>query len=165
MSELMQSQITVNQFLLGYAEMLLADIPDERLAEQLLPGVNHPAWILGHLANTADSAGSMLLGTTKQLPEEFSKKFGAGSILTSVRSDYPSLEELKGLLRESYTRFQGQIAAASEETLRGPTTHPRLRERLPVLQEALTFILVGHVGIHLGQLSSWRRMIGLPAMF
>jgi hypothetical protein len=38
--------------------MLVGEIADERLAEQPLAGVNHPAWILGHLAWTADRWGS-----------------------------------------------------------------------------------------------------------
>jgi hypothetical protein len=33
------------------------------------------------------------------------------------------------------------------------------------LKELAAFILTGHIGVHLGQLSSWRRMIGLPPTF
>jgi hypothetical protein len=29
----------------------------------------------------------------------------------------------------------------------------------------VAFVLTGHMGVHLGQLSCWRRMIGLPPMF
>jgi hypothetical protein len=32
-----------------YCRMLMADIADERMAEEPLPGVNHPAWKLGPL--------------------------------------------------------------------------------------------------------------------
>ena len=52
---MLDSAIQVNLFLMQYCRMLLADIPDERMAEQPVAGVNHPAWILGHLALTADS--------------------------------------------------------------------------------------------------------------
>jgi hypothetical protein len=33
------------------------------------------------------------------------------------------------------------------------------------LEELIAFLITGHVGVHLGQLSSWRRMIGLPPLF
>jgi hypothetical protein len=33
------------------------------------------------------------------------------------------------------------------------------------VKDVLAFLLTGHPGVHLGQLSSWRRMIGLPPLF
>ncbi len=47
---MLDSELNVNRFLVTYCRMLVGDIADERLAEQPLPDVNHPAWILGHLA-------------------------------------------------------------------------------------------------------------------
>jgi hypothetical protein len=42
---MLQEAINVNQFLVGYGQKLLSEIPDERMTEQPLPGVNHPARI------------------------------------------------------------------------------------------------------------------------
>jgi hypothetical protein len=53
---MLESEIQVNQFLVRYCRVLSGDIAEERLAEQPLPGVNHPAWVLGHLAFSADRA-------------------------------------------------------------------------------------------------------------
>ena len=53
---MLESALRVNQFLVSYCRMLVGDIADERFTEQPLPGVNHPAWILGHLAFSADRA-------------------------------------------------------------------------------------------------------------
>jgi hypothetical protein len=39
------------------------------------------------------------------------------------------------------------------------------KDELPTVADLATFLLTGHMGVHLGQLSAWRRMIGLPAMF
>lgn len=66
---MLDSAIQVNAFLMQYCRMLVGDIADERLAEQPCAGVNHPAWVLGHLAWTADGALS-LLGAPKVLPAE-----------------------------------------------------------------------------------------------
>ena len=57
---MLDSELNVNRFLVSYCRMLVGDVADERLAEQPLPGVNHPAWILGHLAFSADRACSLL---------------------------------------------------------------------------------------------------------
>src|SRR5688500_6942528 len=55
---MLETEVTVNRFLVGYCKMLVGDLDDERLAEQPLPGVNHPAWILGHLTVVAHRAMS-----------------------------------------------------------------------------------------------------------
>src|SRR4051812_35091605 len=64
---MLDSELKVNQFLMQYCRTLVADVADERMAEQPLPGVNHPAWILGHLAFSADRA-RWLLGGEKEMP-------------------------------------------------------------------------------------------------
>ncbi|MEM9701826.1 MAG: hypothetical protein AAF907_05225, partial [Planctomycetota bacterium] len=34
----------------NYGQSLVADVPDDRFAEQPAPGINTPAWIFGHVA-------------------------------------------------------------------------------------------------------------------
>lgn len=161
---MLQEAIHVNRFLVGYGQRLLSEIPDERMTEQPLPGVNHPAWILGHLALTADGVGEMF-GGKRTLPAEWSTLFGQGSQPSSVRSGYPSKGELLRAFEECHHRLREQAAVTGPEVLAQPTANPRAREVFPTLKELATFILTGHIGVHLGQLSSWRRMIGLPPMF
>ena len=161
---MLQEAIHVNRFLVGFGQRLLSEIPDERMTEQPLPGVNHPAWILGHLALTADGVGEMFGGKIT-LPAEWRTLFGQGTQPSSVRSGYPSKSELLRAFEECHHRLREQVAAAGPELLAQPTTNPRAREAFPTLKELAAFILTGHVGVHLGQLSSWRRMIGLPPTF
>jgi len=73
---MLQEAIHVNRFLVGFGQRLVSEIPDERMTEQPLPGVNHPAWILGHLALTADGVGETF-GSQKTLPAESSTLFGS----------------------------------------------------------------------------------------
>jgi hypothetical protein len=86
----------------------------------------------------------------------------------------PRLEALDGSQRLS---FQGRItaggragfrsvaAAATPEQLGRRTTNPYTKDALPTVQDGVAFLLTGHLGVHLGQLSSWRRMIELPPLF
>lgn len=164
MADSLNNVIATNKFELGYAAMLLEDIPDERMCEQPMPGVNHPAWIIGHLTNTADSLAGWF-GGAPSIPDDQKKQLGMGSTPSNNRADYPSKAEMLKQLKEAHGRIHQLIEAADEEHLNGATPFPRLAERLPTIREALTFILVGHVGVHLGQLSTWRRMIGLPPLF
>jgi hypothetical protein len=154
----------VNAFLINYCRMLVAEVPDERMAEQPVAGANHPAWVLGHLAWAADGTLEKL-GGKRALPATWPALFGSGSKPSATRSLYPSKDELLRTLEQSYQNLRQQAGAASPQQLSQPTTSPRAKEALPTFKEFLGFLLTGHVGIHLGQLSSWRRAIGMPPMF
>jgi hypothetical protein len=41
----------------------------------------------------------------------------------------------------------------------------RQKAGLPTAREGVAFLLTGHLGVHLGQLSAWRRMIDLAPLF
>ncbi len=154
----------MNQFLMKYAQTMLEGIPDERMTEQPLPGVNHPAWIVGHLAIAADGAVKLLGGATT-LGAEWSKPYGRGSVAVGARSEYPSKEALVSALEQCYARARELAAAAGDDVLRGPNPNSLLKEGLPTVGDLVGFLLTGHLAIHLGQLSMWRRMIGLAPMF
>lgn len=159
-----ETELAVSNLLLRYGGMLVADIPAERMAEQPLAGVNHPAWVLGHLTLTAVH-GLTVLGTTVELADGWGALFAPGSQLTGVRADYPGKDELLAAFQSRYQQLQQAAATASAEQLAQASTHPMTRELLPTARESVSFLLTGHLGVHLGQLSTWRRLIGLPPMF
>jgi hypothetical protein len=158
------NECKINQFLLGYSRLMTADIADERMADQPCPGVNHPAWILGHLAFSADMIVGRL-GGEKLLPADWAELFKPGSCPTANRGDYPSKADLLKAFDETFARARDTACGASEETLALPTPHPRMKEGLPTLRENAAFILTGHLGLHLGQLSMWRRLTGMAPLF
>ena len=159
-----EADCQINRFLLGFARMLVAGVADERLVEQPLPGVNHPAWILGHLAYSADAAVGAL-GGTKTLARDWIVRFGPGSKLSALRTDYPAGEKLLRVVEERFDQARQLAAVVPPEQVARPNPNARLKEGLPTVRDAVAFLLTGHLGVHLGQLSAWRRMIGLPPMF
>jgi hypothetical protein len=161
---MLDNAVRVNEFLCQYCRSLLADVPDGQMAEQPHAGVNHPAWILGHLTWTADNVVGML-GGTKMMSPELASLFARDSKPSVSRGEYASREELLRMLDQGYAALRQKAAAATPEQLARPTTNPRMKDVLPTWQEFLTFILTGHVGIHLGQLSAWRRMTGRAPLF
>ncbi len=161
---MLDSAIQVNLFLIGYCRRLVADIADERFADQPVAGVNHPAWVLGHLAWTADRALEML-GAPALLPAEWAALFGRGSTPSASRFAYASKEDLLRAVEAGYEELRQKVRSASPEKLAQPTTNPLAKETLPTLKEMVAFLLCGHMGVHLGQISAWRRLIGLPPLF
>jgi hypothetical protein len=134
------------------------------MAEQPLAGVNHPAWILGDLAWAAGGALGML-GADKTLPAEWATLFRPGSTPSAQRGLYPSRDELLRAVEQGYHQLRQRVAIAHPEQLSQPTTHRRTKETLPTLRDMVAFLLSGHLGGHLGQLSAWRRMNGLAPLF
>jgi len=159
-----ETELASNAVLLSLAEQLTADIADADLTAQPVAGTNHPAWILGHLAYAADGAVG-LLGGEKQTDAQWSTKYGRDSKLSSARTDYPSRDELLRVFLETHRRARELASTADAERMKRANPNSRMRDRLPTIGEMCAFLLTGHLGFHLGQLSAWRRMRGLPPLF
>jgi hypothetical protein len=156
-----QDLVRAGQINVEYAKKLVADIPKEKMCEQPAPGMNHAAWVLGHLAFVADS----MIGVFDQKPSmspEWKALFNLSSKPTADRAVYPSKAELLAAHERAYARLSTAVSAASEESLEREFPNPKLRGALPTVGIAMVHILGSHHGLHLGQLSAWRRALGLP---
>lgn len=156
-----------------YAEAMLKDVTPANFARLAAPGgkpvqSNHACWVFGHLA-TYHAAMMDLLGKPQGVaanPAGFEDLF---KNKTECRDDpagtiYPSMEKVTGHF------FAGQkavIAAAQEAQdellLAANPMEGRMREMFPQKGMMLAFLLAGHPMSHLGQVSAWRRMMGLPS--
>ena len=150
------------RFLLGYGQMLLSDVEDAEMTAQPLPGMNHPAWILGHLCIAFDRHGEHV-GAERQLTE-WDAQFGMGTRPKPGRDAYMGKDNLLAAFLGSGERFAAAVAAAPAEVLETPTEGP-LAEPFPTNGDFLAFSLTSHTSIHLGQLSAWRKATGRPALF
>lgn len=155
-----------------YAKRLLVGIPVDRFARFATPGEqmiesNHPAFILGHLSLYPNNVLRLLAAdTTSVLPTDrfialFSKDAKCQDDALGII--YPSLQELSDVFFRSYEIAIDAVRDASDSQLsaENPTDTP-LKQICPSLGSMLAFYLTGHVAMHLGQLSTWRRMEGLP---
>ncbi len=151
--------------LLGIAQKLMADVPDERMTAQPIAGVvmNHAAWIIGHLA-WANNNGLVLLGAEPAVPPQYKDLFGTGTKPDAERSMYPSKAELITTLESSHRRLADAWRQASAEALAKPAPE-RMRASFPTLGHMLAGLMTGHFGSHLGQLSAWRRALAMPSAF
>jgi hypothetical protein len=148
---------------LNYCRLLVKDIDDSKFCDQPAPGVNHPAWVLGHLAVVTDYA-ARLLGDSMVCPKEWHKKFGPGSSLSTERSSYPSKAELMGALETGHERVTKCAGQTNEEKLAQPQPGPFFKTELPTVGDLLGHLMTTHPCMHLGQLSTWRRCMGLGSV-
>jgi hypothetical protein len=79
-------------------------------------------------------------------------------------SIYPSMDTITKFFFASYPVALAALREAPDSVLIGPNpTEGRMRELFPTLGAMLAFYLDGHAQSHLGQLSAWRRMMGMSA--
>lgn len=159
---MLERETFLYSFMLGLCRQLTADIDDADLAAQPVAGMNHPAWILGHIAVTNDGAAK-ILGEPAACPPEWGPLFGPGSPLSPQRSDYPSKGELLSALETGHERVLRGAAQVSQRRLAIPNTAV-LSDVFPTLGDLVSHLMVTHPTLHLGQLTVWRRCRGLPSV-
>lgn len=156
-----------------YAARLVNSIPNERFARLSNPGqqtvdANHPAFALGHLCLYPIKVMQLLGLETSEVepPEGFEKLFSkeAKCVDDPDGGLYPPKDEIIRFFENSYAIAIEALRNAEDEqlTAENPVDSP-MKQVCPSLGSMLAFYLTGHVMVHLGQVSTWRRMEGLPA--
>jgi hypothetical protein len=165
---------------LFYADALLKTIPSEQFSvmpttsatvgSATLQGrdINSPAFNLGHLAIYPDLRVLPLIGREDLVrPLPFSADlFKAGAPCVDKPGTYPSKDVLVDTFMARYRAAIDAVAQASGEQLaKENPMEGRMKEMFPTVGAAVNFLLVGHTQSHLGQISVWRRVMGLGSAF
>ena len=148
---------------LDHANRLVADLDEPIMAAQPAPQMNHPAWIIGHLACTCDVV-MMVLGQPKVAPAGWRDQFGARTTPIADRAAYPDKQTLLDALANGHKQVAAVVGALDLNQLQQPPADERFTKRWPTVHDALLHVMIGHEQMHLGQLSAWRRVQGLPAV-
>jgi hypothetical protein len=162
----MDFAVAVYRFNLVRIRLLTHDLADAQLALQP-QGVNHPAWILGHLSCTREWLKDAL-----KLPErkgwnvaEWMAKFNRGSQIVPERSQYPTKAVLLEALETTHREIEAGALAMSAADLARELTDERIRTMFPNVGTMVTGLMTTHEAFHMGQLSAWRRAMGMKLLF
>ena len=148
---------------LDYARRLVADVPPEKMAAQPAPGMNHAAWVLGHLVFTCDVIGK-LIGLAPAMPEPWLPIFNNESRPSDDPTIYPDKLTLLAALERGHTLVADALAQAPATILEQPLPNENYRTLFPTIGDILVYLTTAHEAVHLGQLSAWRRAQGLPSV-
>ncbi len=151
----MQAAALQGAFLLKQYERWLVDLEDRHLAYEPTPGAKTAGWLLGHLVVTGDFA-RRLCGLPYRAPKEWRALFAPGTTPSRDAKTYPPMRELIDTFRAVYEDLVANAAAASSEALAAPNPFEPMRPAFPTAGSFAEYILSGHLGYHLGQLSMWR---------
>ena len=166
---------TVGRRSLIIGQLLLDDIPADRFAR--LPRgeggqtvqTNHPAFVYGHLslypARLCTALGDDATARTAAAPEGWEELFGSGK---ECRDDpegslYPAMPEIVDEFNRTHELALQALERADDAAFDRDNPHPaeRMRKMFPTVGPMATFYIASHVMLHLGQVSAWRRMVGL----
>jgi hypothetical protein len=145
-----------------YTRRLVADLRDEQMIAQPVAGVvmNHPAWILCHLSVYGPVMAACLRGEPFDDPR--THRFGMGSRPVNDLAAYPPRERVIAEHVAGCSAAAEALRAASPARLAEPPPLERWKGRFPDIAFLVMHLMVRHPAVHLGQLSAWRRAMGLP---
>jgi hypothetical protein len=152
----MRSEAVQAGFMLQEYDRLLAGLGDQHLALEPMPGTKTAGWLLGHLIFTGDFARK-LCGLKPMAPKEWRPLFGPGTTPSREREVYPPMQALIDTFRAVYRDLVANAASATDETLALQNPYETARPAFPTSGDFAAYILTGHLGFHLGQLSIWRQ--------
>ncbi len=155
---------------LSYAQRLLRDIPGHEAARFARPGgqvveSNHPCFILGHLGLYPAKVLGQLDHHDLAVPAGFAEVFDKTAV---CRDDpdgtiYPPFDAVAAFFLAGHQQLITVLRATDPARFdrENPADGP-LKKRFPTLSSVHAFYCGGHLMMHLGQLSAWRRMHRLP---
>ena len=147
---------------LEYGTNLVADLSEEQMALQPAPGTNHPAWIFSHLGAYHPVIASLILGEEFEDPKQH--RFGMLSKPEPDASLYGSKAELQAAWEKGHADVAAALSDEGEIALERSMKLERWKAIMPKSGIALPYLMLVHENTHLGQLSAWRRVQGLPAV-
>jgi hypothetical protein len=162
------------QMSLRYAESLAEGISSAEFGRQArvdghVVDSNNPAWVFGHLAIYAPRIVTELGNDASTIAVDeaweavFSPKTKSEDDIEGSR--YPAKEVLVEKLLRGYGLAMESLRAADDAKFTAENPNERMRARFATVGGMHGFYCGGHFMIHMGQISAWRRMMGLgPAM-
>ena len=151
---------------LDYGQKLVSDLTEEQMTLQPAPDgsapSNDPAWVLSHLNVYLPIMSLALEGKTFDDPKDH--EFGMQSKPLADASVYASKDKLIGDYVASHEKVISQLEAADASVLEAAIQLPRWQAMMPTVGVLLPYLLCNHENIHLGQISAWRRIQGMPSV-
>ncbi|HQX49608.1 MAG TPA: hypothetical protein PLY87_07530 [Planctomycetaceae bacterium] len=156
---------------LGYAERLLKDVTPEQFGRlavvngQVIES-NHPAFVYGHLSLYGPRILSELGQPGPVVPEGFQAIFSkdAKCVDDSNGTVYPEMAKVTQAFFDGYKAALPALRSLPDSAFQAENPMSgRMTELFPTLGSLHAFYCGGHMMIHLGQVSAWRRMMNLGA--
>lgn len=155
---------------MGFAQRLLSGVEEKDFSRFAKVGdtvieSNHPSFIYGHLSLYAPRVVAELGGDAGgvQPTDEFVKLYSKDAKCADDPdgSVYPPMAEVTEAFVKSHELAVETLKQADDELFLAENPNEGMRGKFPTVGAMHGFYLGGHLMIHMGQLSAWRRAMGL----
>ncbi len=144
-----------------YAKRLVADLIESQMLLQP-GGANHPAWIFSHLNLYHPVLIAMLHG--HQFEDPKIHKFGMQSKPLQDAALYGPKQPLIDAFIKGHNDVAATLREVGEAAMSLPMPLERWKAPFPKVGSIIGYLMHVHESTHLGQLSTWRRVQGLPSV-
>ena len=151
----MKAAAAQGAFLLREYQRCFSGLEDRHRAYEPSPGTKTAGWLVGHLVVTGDFARK-LCGLSALAPKDWRPHFAPGSSPSHAADSYPPMGALIEAYQKVYTDLTSNAPAATAEALALPNPFEPARGAFPTAGSFAVYLMTGHLGYHLGQLSLWR---------
>lgn len=149
-----------------YGEKLVADLSPPQMVAQPVANLsvpaNHPAWVFSHLNLYVGIINSLI--KNEEFPDPRDHPFGMLSKPQPDSSIYPTKDQLVDTFVTGHDQVISLLSKSDGSLLDRPMSLPRWQPIMPTLGIALPYLMLNHENGHLGQISTWRRVQGLPSV-
>lgn len=158
------------QISLRYAEKLAVGVTAEQFGRLIVIDgqpidSNHPAWVYGHLSLYSSRIIGDLGGDPKPYTpsQDWVALFSHQSrcVDDPAGAIYPQKDLLVNAVLDGYRAAEQLLRATPDDVFAQPNPNEAMRGRLATMGSMHAFYTGGHIMIHMGQVSAWRRMAGL----
>ena len=152
---------------LGYVLGLAEDIPADHWHDKCMDGMNHPAFIYGHLAIYPNRVLGAFLDREDLVVEcPFdAAPLGQGEDGGGDQALYPAKDLVLPFMKERYETIIGILPEVPSSVFSAPNPmEGKFAEMLPTRGDAVSFMMNNHIMMHAGQVSFWRRAMGMGSL-
>jgi len=153
--------VLLGQF--GVSEMLFgkmtSDLSDEDYFKIPLPGTNHVAWLVGHVAVSEDRMVAAVCGTEPNTDEATASRFVAGSTCLADAASYPARSQIDAMFRDARANVVEKLKAFDDVTWDHPSPEGWDKNFFPTL--GTIWLMMGtHPFWHIGHITVCRTALG-----
>ena len=156
---------------LSYGSGLLEGVEPSafaRVCQGQAGSLNHPAWCYGHLASYFPGLLQAIgrdPASAPALPDPSLFGMGSDCVDDAEGKVYPPMPVIVDAFRLGFEAAISAVGSLDEAALERENPNERSRSRMPTIGAMFGFMLGGHAMTHLGQVSAWRRGMGMPRLF
>ncbi|NBV64822.1 MAG: DinB family protein [Planctomycetes bacterium] len=152
---------------IGYGTKLCEDVPADKFGHMPHPNMNSALFNMAHLTIYTERCLQMIgrEDLAQTVDPKWEEQFKNGAQCVEQDGRYPGKEAIMKRYVERYTVVASALDAADDAVFTKPNPMGgRMTEMLPTMGAAVMFLCGSHMQMHLGQVSAWRRAMGMGSI-